>query len=813
MSSRTDANLVPTELARPRESWRADRAKTLTRGAVWATRLVGGVLVAIGAVLAAGGVWLVLLGGSVYYLVSGVGYAVSGALLLRRRPGGALLACALLAFTFLWALSEVSLDYWGLFPRLLLPAGLTLLALLAAVRLPANGWPRLTAGLALGLALAIAIEVAFAFVPHGEVHNVLPRSFLLGEKWTTPSDWSSYGRTTAGTRYSPFTEINRETVRDLKLAWTFRSGDNGPGIDEATPLQIGDHLYICSRARVTALDVDTGAMRWQFDPHVQRADWARCRGLGYYELPDAPRDGTASHTCARRIFAPTNDARLIALDASTGLPCPDFGKEGVVDLKQGMGSVDYGWYFQSSAPVVARGRIIIGGFSPDNLRAHSPSGGVRAFDARTGELVWAWDIGNPSVTRDPPPGGQYTRGTPNMWSTPAYDDALGLVYAPLGVETPDYFGAGRLPLSERYSSSVTALDIETGRPRWSVQTVHHDLWDYDVPSQPALVDLPDGHGGTVPALLQTTKRGQLFLLNRATGEAISRIVERPAPQRGAVPEERVSPTQPYSVGMPAIGAERLTEQRTWGMTALDQLWCRVSFREHRYDGEFTPVGLDRSLQYPGPLGGFNWGSVSVDPLNHIAFMNDIRLASSRTLVPRSDYPRWAARHPELGLHAHGIGLQPQVGAPYGVFVEAWVSPLGVPCNQPPLGTISAVDLVTRKLLWQVPAGTAEDATPLPMAMGMPTYAGTSVTAGGLVFFAGTQDFYLRAYDAETGKELWKYRLPVGSSATPMSYVSPKTGRQYVVVEVGGAARSPKTGDYLMAFALPKQAGRQAEALR
>ena len=341
-----------------------------------------------------------------------------------------------------------------------------------------------------------------------------------------------------------------------------------------------------------------------------------------------------------------------------------------------------------------------------------------------------------------------------------------------------------------------------------MQTVHHDVWDYDVPSQPSLVDLPDGRGGTVPALLQTTKRGQLFLLNRANGEAISPIVERPVPQNGAVPEERLSATQPYSSDLPAIGAQRLDERSVWGMTTLDQLWCRISFRQHRYDGEFTPPGVTPSLEYPGPLGGLNWGSVSIDPLNHIAFMNDVRMASSRTLVARSDYAGWAARFPEQGLDAHGTGLQAQSGTPYGVFVQLWTSPLGVPCNGTPLGTLSAVDLISRKLLWQVPAGTTEHTGPLgitthlPMPVGMPTYAGTSVTAGGLLFFAGTQDFYLRAYDTRTGEELWKHRLPVGSGATPMTYVSPKTGRQYVVISAGGAARSPKTGDYLIAFALP-----------
>ena len=248
------------------------------------------------------------------------------------------------------------------------------------------------------------------------------------------------------------------------------------------------------------------------------------------------------------------------------------------------------------------------------------------------------------------------------------------------------------------------------------------------------------------------------------------------------------------------------------MTTLDQLWCRISFKQNRYEGEFTPPGIDPSLQFPGPLGGLNWGSVAIDPQNHIAFMNDLRMASSRTLVPRGEFAKWAARYPQLGLHGHGTGLQAQSGTPYGVYVQAWLSPLGVPCNEPPFGTISAIDLVSRKLLWQVPAGTTEDTGPLgltthlPMSVGMPTYAGTTATAGGLLFFAGTQDFYLRAYDTQTGAELWKYRLPVGSSATPMTYVSPKTGRQYVVVSVGGAARSPKTGDYVMAFSLPQQTG-------
>jgi quinate dehydrogenase (quinone) len=775
---------------------------------VWLGRVTGVLIMAFGVILAAGGLRLVTLGGSPYYLVSGLGYVSCGVLLWRRRPAGGWLALSLLVATGAWALWEAGPNYWALFPRVMMPGGMTLLALLVSLGFPANKSRRIAAGVAGALALALAGEFALAFVPHGVIYHPLQRSFVTAENSSAPSDWYSYGRTTAGTRYAPFTQINRGNVAQLKPAWTYRSGAMGPGADQSTPLQIGNLIYTCVRNnRISAVDADTGQARWRYDPGAPSVTWAHCRGVGYYELPAAERSGGTGSLCARRIFTSTVDSRLVALDASTGQLCPDFGKNGVVDLKENMGLVDPGYYYQSSAPVVARGRIIIGGGVPDNMKAHEPSGVIRAFDARTGALAWAWDMGNPNVTREPPPTG-YTRGTPNMWSTPAYDDTLGLVYVPLGNETPDYFGRDRNPGSERYSSSITALDVETGRPRWSVQTVHHDVWDYDVPSQPSLVDLPDGRGGTLPALLQTTKRGQLFLLNRANGAAISRIEERPVPQNGAVPEEHLSATQPYSSDLPAIGAQRLDERTAWGMTTLDQLWCRISFKQHRYDGEFTPPGVTPALEYPGPLGGLNWGSVSIDPLNHIAFMNDIRMASSRTLVARSDYAEWAARFPEQGLNAHGTGLQAQSGTPYGVFVQVWTSPLGVPCNPTPLGTISAVDLVSRKLLWQVPAGTTEHTGPLgitthlPMPVGMPTYAGTSVTAGGLLFFAGTQDFYLRAYDTRTGEELWKYLLPVGSGATPMTYVSPKTGRQYVVISAGGAARSPKTGDYLIAFALP-----------
>jgi quinate dehydrogenase (quinone) len=530
------------------------------------------------------------------------------------------------------------------------------------------------------------------------------------------------------------------------------------------------------------------------------------RGLGYFDVSTlASLVSNEARLCQRRIIETTIDARLIALDADTGALCPAFGNEGTVDLKRGMGPIKPGFYFQTSAPTVARRYVIIGGWVRDNQERGEPSGVIRAFDVMTGKLVWAWDLGNPAITRDPPPGESYSRGTPNMWSHPSFDDSLGLLYLPLGNATPDYYGEGRTPESEKFASSIVALDIETGRPRWSVQTVHHDLWDYDVASQPALYDIPDGKGGSIPALLQTTKRGQLFLINRATGEPLAEIVERPVPQDGKVASEWLSKTQPYSIGMPAIGAQRLSETKMWGMTPLDQLWCRIEFRRARYDGDFTPPGLKASIEYPGNYGGFNWGSVSIDPRHGYAFMNDIRLPAVVRLMPPEEAKEIIAK--TVGVaNRHGPAMQ--AGTPYGVLIYPMMSPLGIPCNQPPYGTVTAVDLNTRTVAWQVPIGTVEDTGPLgiptrvPVPIGMPTIGGTLATASGLVFFAGTQDFYIRALNAKDGKELWRHRLPVGSGSTPMTYVSPKTGRQYLLISAGGAPGSSARGDYVIAFSLP-----------
>jgi quinate dehydrogenase (quinone) len=420
----------------------------------------------------------------------------------------------------------------------------------------------------------------------------------------------------------------------------------------------------------------------------------------------------------------------------------------------------------------------------------------------TGALVWAWDLGNPGITKLPPPGESYTRGTPNVWSTPAFDPQLGLVYLPTGNATPDYWGSHRSSQSEAYSSSVVALDVATGQERWHFQTVHHDLWDYDVPSQPMLIDFPNKDGGTTPALVQLTKRGQIFVLDRKTGTPLTRVVEVRVPATRMI-GEWTSKTQPYSVEMPAVGVEQLSEEKMWGATPLDQLECRIQFRRMRYDGDFTPPGdeSEPGLQFPGNGGGMNWGSGAYDPRRGLLIVSDIRMPQAVFLKLAKPPADFVLPKDRLSASARAV---------YYKATDRWLmSHLFAPCLQPPHGMLTAIDLKTRQIVWQVPAGTAENQGPLGIASHLPIPIGTiglggpMTTAGGVTFRAATTDPYLRAYDNANGKELWKAALPIGAGGTPMTYVSPKTGRQYVVVTAGGASQWGPKGDYVVAFALPK----------
>ncbi|MCL6723070.1 membrane-bound PQQ-dependent dehydrogenase, glucose/quinate/shikimate family [Klebsiella sp. T2.Ur] len=766
-------------------------------------RLFSIVLILTGLTLTFGGIWLLVLGGSCYYLTIGIAYILATTLLMCRNKHFASVVTSVFLITVGWALWESGINYWALFPRLIIPAVLTVISL---VLLPIYHINKkiikvtyITAG---SLGIICILFIALAFFPHGVISPDKTVKFKANTEDNTNTDWTAYGRTNEGTRYAPFNQINRDNVKDLKVAWVYRTGDHREGVDQNTPLAIDDIIYNCTpNGLISAIDADTGKARWKFDSQSKSPVWQRCRGLGYYNNTEA----SPGSLCQQEIIHTTIDARIMALDAKTGQKCPMFGVNGEVNLSQGMGDVKPGFYFQTSAPTIARGKIIVGGWVVDNAMTGEPSGVIRAFDAKSGELLWAWDLGNPGITKEPPKGAAYTRGTPNMWTTAAYDDKLGLLYAPLGNATPDYYGMNRPPHSDQYNSAIVAIDIETGRERWKFQTTHHDIWDYDLPAQPSLVDGFNDKHNPVAALLVGTKRGEIFYLNRETGKPLAQVVEKNVPLDGAVSEEKLSPTQPFSVGMPRIGGEHLTEKMMWGTTIFDQMVCRILFKKLNYQGSMTPISTKPTLEQPGNLGGLNWGSMSIDPINHIAYMNDIRIPSVFWLVPRDKFDEVSKKYP-VKVH-DGHGPSHMLGTPYGIITLMWMSPIEVPCNQPPYGTITAIDYKNKKILWQIPAGTAEKMGPLgitshlPIPVGMPTYAGTMTTSGGLVFFAGTQDYYLRAYNSSTGEEVWKFKLPVGSSATPMSYISPKTGKQYIVLVVGGAAHSKDTGDYVMSFSL------------
>jgi membrane-bound PQQ-dependent dehydrogenase (glucose/quinate/shikimate family) len=785
-------------------------------------RVFAVVLILIGLALAIGGVRLATLGGSFYYVLAGPALIASGVLLWRRDRRGSLVYGLLLAATLLWSLYEAGVDLWALAPRLLalfvIGAWFLTPWLRRSLYSPLDPPPlfgrRGTVATLAGIIVVGAVANilgARASVPAHEAKPPSPTSapqahMQMPPPVTNGTDWQNYGNTTAGTRYVRIDQLTPDNVGKLQQIWHYRTGRGGAF--KATPIQVGDLLYACTGGNViVALDAESGAERWRFDPEVKIPPISNfgtsCRGVSYYRAPE-----TYTGDCIERVITATTDARMFAVDAKTGQRCSAFGVNGEVNLLPGMGEVKPGFYFVTSPPTIARGRTIIGGWVLDNRETNEPSGVVRAFDVLTGKFAWAWDMGRPGIHTAPGEGESYTRGTPNVWSLTSYDDALGLVYLPTGNATPDYYGAHRSEASEKYASSVVALDIATGDVRWSFQTVHHDIWDYDVPSQPVLFELPQPDGTTVPALVQGTKRGELFLLDRRTGTPLAEVREQPVPQ-GAVPGDWTAKTQPFSVGMPQFRGPDLTEADMWGLTPLDQLWCRIEFRKLRYEGHFTPPTLTGTLQFPGNAGGFNWGSVAVDEENLLMVVNPLIMSNRLQLYPRDKIPA-------------GLRVSAQDGTPYAMTTRPFMSPLFVPCQKPPYGTLGVVDLRTRSVLWNKPVGTTNESGPfgigieLRLPMGIPQTAGTIVTKGGLIFIGGTMDRYFRAFDLRTGEELWHDYLPATAQATPMSYLAPQSRRQVVVLTVPNSSRrfgmpqrpgvpeetQDEEGGHIIAYALP-----------
>lgn len=762
--------------------------------------------------LLAGGAYLLILGGSPYYALAGLALLASGLWLWRGRTEGPLAYALLLFATLAWALWEAGFDGWALMPRLVAPAILGIPFLFSAIRrgiaTPNPTVARLARPrpLLLGALMALLAGIGLTAVrtpdPVDPIHRtaafggVIPAASRGG---AADGDWLHYGRDEAGSRYSALDQITPANVAGLKPAWTFRVGETH-GL-EVTPIKVRDTLYLCTAYNdVIALDAETGRQRWRFNAKVKRKEvpYHVCRGVAYFRAPGA------SGTCAERIITNTTDARLIALDARTGRPCPGFGRNGQVSLLTGLSKSPAGYYAVTSAPTMVGGKVVLGGWVSDGQYWGEPAGVVRAFDAVTGELAWAWDIGRPNRRTLPPPGETYTHSTPNAWAPFSADEKLGLVYVPTGNPAIDYFGGRRRPFDEAFGTSVVAIEAATGKTRWVFQTAHHDLWDWDVAAQPTLVDIRYP-SGVRQALIQPTKRGEIFVLDRATGKPLSRVDERPVPQRGAVPEERLAPTQPFSVGMPSFAGPDFTERFMWGITPLDQLWCRIRFKESRYEGTATPPGLQPSIAYPGFNGGIDWGGVSVDPERQLLFVNSNRVANYDRLLTRAEAD---ARAGQFVAREVG-GPVRQGGTPYAAHIQIFRTPLGIPCNQPPFGMISAIDLRSGKLVWAQRFGNGRAAGPwgirsmLPIPVGTPNNGGSLATRSGLLFVGATHDGDFRAFDVKSGKPLWHVRLPAGGQATPMTYVSPKSGRQFVVIAAGGhPALGSVLGDYIIGYALP-----------
>jgi quinoprotein glucose dehydrogenase len=771
-------------------------------------------LALFGLALLGGGAKLLAVGGSCWYACSGAVLVVSAILLWYGNRWGSWLYGFMLAYSSVWSFWEVGLNGWALVPRLLALAvlGLWLLTPFAQRGLVSGPPPlfakfgprRVSAVVWICAAIAlvaIALMAAGVIGKHPTHVNPVIAPYSSGPETARTAmagDWRNYGNDTTGTRYSELAQLNPGNVAGLRLIWSFRTGDIAkPGQHysfEATPLKIDRLVYFCTPSgQVFALDSTTGKLNWHFAVKngPEGAGTFACRGVSYYSA------GLASGECVKRIYVTTPDAKLWSVDAVTGKPCASFGDGGAVDLLSGIGEVPDDAYAVSSPPVVTRGKIVIGSRVKDNVSTDMPSGVVRAFDAVTGQLVWAWDVGRPDRKDAPPDGETYTRSTPNAWAPLVADDALGLVYIPTGNPAVDFWGKKRRPFDERYGDSLVAVDVGTGETRWSFQVTHHDLWDNDLSSQPVLTELATAQG-IQPVVIFGTKQGGIFVINRKTGEPLVPVTENPAPTSSNI-GEHLSASQPASALTVNPGPPLLTEAAMWGMTPIDQMWCRIQYRKARYAGPYTPPGTGQaSIVYPGMFGGIEWGGLAVDPVRKILIANPSAMPFLVRMAP-------------VGIPApEGVpaGLTEMKGTGYAASYFGFLSPLKVPCMQPPWGKLYAIDLRTDKVIWERPVGTIRDIGPfgiasrLPLLIGTPQAGGTVVTRGGLIFTAATLDDTLRAYDLQTGQELWKARLPAGGQATPMTFQS--DDRQFVVIASGGHdVLGTKTGDYVLAYALDR----------
>ncbi|QZY92056.1 membrane-bound PQQ-dependent dehydrogenase, glucose/quinate/shikimate family [Pantoea dispersa] len=782
-------------------------------------KLTSLVLAILGVALLYMGGKLLMMGGSAFYALMAVGLLITAILLFRNQRSALSLYAVLMWITLAWMIWEVGFDKWQWIPRgdLFGVIGLWL-AMPWVVKPLYQGQRRFHGLLGSTVAIMIVLVIGLCFydpLPQaGTITNAREQNSEQGAN----ADWTAYGGTADGLRFSALNQITKENVRNLEVAWTYHTGDLRQDNDateytfEATPLKANGMLYFCTpHNEVHALDPQSGAVKWKYTPAKDRSylqQHQTCRGVSYYAgAPVAAQDTAATPAmCRKRIFNATTDARLIALDADSGKPCADFGNNGVVDLHANMGDVRPHALMQTAAPLVAGNLVIVGGSVMDNgFNSGNPSGVIRAYDVQSGRLVWNFDPANPQNTAPIAAGQTYPQDTPVAWGTLSADLKNGLVYVPFGNASPDELGIERDANSntEKFRDALVALDLQTGAFKWRYQSSHHDLWDRDNPSQPSLVDI-NYQGQKQPVVILPTKTGNLFVLNRLTGQPVYPVNDVKVSTEGGVPGEKFAATQPVS-SLNFI-PQPLTEKSMWGITPFDQMACRMDFRSLRYDGNpWTPATEGGSLVFPGNIGVFNWGSVAVDPQRQMLIAAPVRLAYKYNLIKRT--PATATERlftkdgqPYWNENFHGD---------YAIHIQQLASGLGIPCIAPPWGRMVGVDLKTGKTEWLRRVGTTKNLKtsflpgrfPIGFPMGMVAHGGPLLTAGDLVFHGATADNFIRAYDSTTGELLWQQELSAGAQATPSTYMG-SDGKQYVVIAAGGhGSLGTKAGDSVVAFRL------------
>ena len=629
----------------------------------WPATILAFVMALIGIVLAVGGAWLLVLGGSPYYVIAGLALLASGWFLLKGRLLGGWIYIGLFILSAIWGFAKSRGNAWAMIPWLVAPLVILIFVLLVMPTLTraTNRWKLAGGGIALGV-LFVAASFAILGANADTAALALPAQSAPGmtdpSGQSTGADWPAYGGTNAAWRYSPLTQINASNVGNLQKVWEVHTGGLPTNPDyaklygtENTPLKVGNLLYTCTAKNVIlALDAATGKPVWRVDPQVPDK-WipytTACRGVAYYQLPGA----AAGTLCAGRIIEGTLDSRLIAVDALTGKPCTDFNGTGQQDTKIGMGPVYPGLASINSAPTIVRGIIVVPQRILDGQCRCSPSGVIQGFDARTGKLAWAWDMQHPDWHGYPPAGQTWFKGTPNSWTTSAGDEKLGLVYVPTGNVADDYISTGRTPQENAYSSSLVAINVTTGKPRWSFQTVHKDVWDYDLGSQPSLLDYKGTGAVVIPS-----KQGNLYVLDRATGKPLTPVGSIAAPEGGVEPAER-APRQPVSLWQ-TLRHPVLTEADMWGMSPIDQMICRIQFRQADYRGFFTPPRVDKyTVEYPGYNGGSDSGILPSTPVGraHRQLQRHAQLSEADAAFGRRQARHQAPLRDRHRLHAGARG--------------------------------------------------------------------------------------------------------------------------------------------------------------